>query len=167
MSDIKNVSSSGLNNINEQLNEDKLKTARNGNFQGANVNSVAPPQESPLSASGQEANQKQFSAARIAPPSESPLSAGSNGYRIANQQAQSNQSNAARQPSNDQLFDHATGASNDRATRAYLEQDPAASKAVAAIQRGHQEIGSPDNEPQLDGAASARLDALAKSIFRR
>ncbi|MEW6735648.1 MAG: hypothetical protein AB1489_30435, partial [Acidobacteriota bacterium] len=139
---------------------------RSGNFQGANISSVLPPTESP-----NVTGNSQLSFTRAQPPTDSPVSNSTGrtvrsgkGYRITDTPALTVSANA---PSDDQLFDFATGDNQNRNIRTYLDRDPAANKAVSAIQSANREIGSPDQEPQLDQASLLRLDEIAKELFRR
>jgi hypothetical protein len=164
MADIKNINdaASKIDNLRtEQIQEG----VQGGKFQGTNASAVQPPVESPLSSVRPEGGQ-QLNAKLAAPPIESPLKADrsirSEGYRFT----QSPSLNRIDQPGSEQLFDYAVGQSRDESVRKYLEQDPAASKAVAAVRKGHSEIGSPDAEPNLDQAAKSRLEEIAKHIFR-
>lgn len=167
MADIK-INGSGFENI-QQLNQNTQldkQTNRSGNFQGQTVNSISPPSESPLADGTQN---KSLNAAIAKPPLESPListqlqNAGK-GYRLSG--VGSSLSNRT-SPSNEALFDFAVGKNKDSEISKYLEQDPAASKAVEDIRRASLEIGSPDNSPKLDKSTQSRLDEFVSKIFVR
>lgn len=145
MSDIKNIGGDAALKVNELRAPEQAEQelARSGKFQGANVNAVSPPAESPL---GVENSGARLNATRVPPPAESP--------------------NLASAPTNDQLFDYAVGNSQEAGVRDYLQSDPAASRAVSAIARGNREIGDIDREPQLDQSVLRRLDEIAKGLFR-
>lgn len=165
MSDIK-INNSGLNNV-QQLNQEAQidkQINRSGNFQGQSVNTIQPPTESPLQDGLQN---KSLNATLAKPPSESPFATTQtqgNGYSLG----EISKSASTRQsPSNEALFDFASGKTKSSEISKFLEQDPAASKAVDSIRRGSLEIGSPDNTPKLDKAIESRLSDLASKIFIR
>src|SRR5690242_8772587 len=110
MPEIKNVND--LAGKIDSLRPDQQQGVQGGKFQGSNASAVQPPVESPVAG--------QLNAKRAEPPAESPLKPG--------------------EPTSEQLFDYATGNNKSDAVGKYLEQDPAASKAVSAIKRGHDEI---------------------------
>lgn len=167
MADIK-INGSGFENI-QQLNQNTQldkQTNRSGNFQGQTVNSISPPSESPLVDGAQN---KSLNAAIAKPPLESPLISTQSqnvgkGYRLS--EVGSSISNRP-SPSNEALFDFAIGKNKSSQISKYLEQDPAASKAVESIRRASLEIGSPDNAPKLDKPTQSQLDGLASKIFVR
>jgi hypothetical protein len=163
MSDFKINSGSGINlpQFNQEQKLDQ-QINRSGNFQGQNVNAAQPPAESPVI---DGAIKKAFNAASVQPPTESPLSSKpAKGYRISET---SNSATSRNAPSNEALFDFATGKNTNASISKYLEQDPAASKAVATIRQANKEIGSPDNNPKLDTATQTVLAQLASKIFQR
>ncbi|MBI4854862.1 MAG: hypothetical protein HY819_23940 [Acidobacteria bacterium] len=163
MADIK-INGSGLNNL-QQINQDNNqldKLNRSGNFQGQTVNTISPPSESPLTDGTQN---RAFNASLAKPPLESPFSNTESenigkGYRLSEASSATSAS-----PSSEVLFDFATGKNKSGAISKYLEQDPAASKAVDTVRRASLEIGSPDNSPKLDNASQSRLGELARKIF--
>lgn len=167
MADIK-INGSGFDNL-QQLNQstqlDK-QTTRSGNFQGQTVNSISPPSESPLADAAQN---KSFNATIAKPPLESPFSPTQpqnvgKGYRLSEIR---NPAPSAKSPSNEALFDFAIGKNKNSEISKYLEQDPAASKAVESIRRASLEIGTSDSAPKLDKSTESRLNELASKIFVR
>lgn len=165
MADIKGISGNDLkiNDLQQNDLNNNLDRARNGNFQGASVNSVQPPDESPFAG-----GQKQMSASRIAPPQESPIAGkeSQTGYSISNAATPVNNLANSNDPSNERLVDFALEKKGDAGVEKFLEKDAAASRAVADLQRGLKEIGSLDQEPQLDSKTLQRLDKIAEKLFR-
>lgn len=161
MSDFK-INDSGLKlpQFNQETKLDQ-QLNRSGNFQGQNVNPTQPPAESPVI---DGAIKKSLNAASVQPPIESPFSSKTaKGYRISET---SNSTTSRNAPSNEALFDFATNKNTSASISKYLEQDPAASKAVATIRQANKEIGSPDSNPKLDISTQSRLSQLSSKLFR-
>jgi hypothetical protein len=168
MADIK-INSPGFNNIQELNKNAQLdkQLPRSGNFQGQTVNTISPPSESPLAVDTLQ--NKSLNAALAKPPIESPLTSEQNlkatkGYSLSEI---SGEKSLQSPPSDEALFDFALGKNKSAEISKYLEQNPAASKAVDVIRRASSEIGSLDFTPKLDSSIQSRLDNIASKIFVR
>lgn len=167
MADIK-INNPGFNNIQElskNAQQDK-QTPKSGNFQGQTVNTISPPSESPLADALQN---KSLNATLAKPPIDSPLTNTQNlktpkGYNLSEI---SGTKPAQSPPSDEALFDFAVGKNKSAEISKYLEQNPAASKAVDVIRRASSQIGSLDFTPKLDSSSQSRLDNIANKIFVR